>query len=314
MRVSPYKIFTYAVVIIAYVVVIYKLATYNNYANLWFHFTQNIPSHWFYLLICIALMPFNILTEAIKWKYAVANVEKISLRQAILATLKGQVGAIATPNKLGDFPTRATSLQPNHRTIGTIMGFVSSWTMSLVIIIIGLLSSTIYLSEYHIDSVNNQYLLLTTIICIVAIILIFSIPTISKRINIDKINIQKIKNSLLILSQVRIKQLITLTSLSTLRYLIFCLQLMFMFFFFDINISTHQAVISIPMIYLLSTITPTIVASEAATRSGYAILVLSPICSSAPTITLASTLLWAINCGLPIILGTFFFNKTKKYC
>ncbi|MBR6519874.1 MAG: hypothetical protein IKT77_02710, partial [Paludibacteraceae bacterium] len=120
--------------------VIYKLATYNNYANLWFHFTQNIPSHWFYLLICIALMPFNILTEAIKWKYAVANVEKISLRQAVLATLKGQVGAIATPNKLGDFPTRATSLQPSHRTIGTIMGFVSSWTMSLVIIIIGLLS------------------------------------------------------------------------------------------------------------------------------------------------------------------------------
>ena len=77
MRVSPYKIFTYAVVIIAYVVVIYKLATYNNYANLWFHFTQNIPSHWFYLLICIALMPFNILTEATKWKYAVANVESV---------------------------------------------------------------------------------------------------------------------------------------------------------------------------------------------------------------------------------------------
>ena len=314
MRISPYKIFTYTIVIIAYVVVVYKLTAYNNYANLWFHFTQNIPSHWFYLLICIALMPFNIITEAVKWKYAITNIEKISLQQAILATLKGQVGAIATPNKLGDFPTRATSLQPNNRTIGTIMGFVSSWTMSLVIIIIGLLSSTIFLSEYHIDSVNNQYLLLTTIICTVAIISIFSIPTISKRINIDKINIHKIKNSLLILSQVKIKQLITLTSLSTLRYFIFCLQLMFMFFFFDINITTYQAFISIPMIYLLSTITPTIVASEAATRSSYAILVLSPICSSAPTITLATSLLWALNCGIPIILGSFLFNKTEKYC
>lgn len=314
MRISPYKIFTYAVVIIAYVVVIYKLATYNNYANLWFHFTQNIPSHWFYLLICITLMPFNILTEAVKWKYAVANIEKISLQQAIIATLKGQVGAIATPNKLGDFPTRATSLQPNNRAIGTIMGFISSWTMSLIIIIVGLFASTIYLSEYHINSINNQYLLLTTTICIVAIIFIFSIPTISKSINIDKINIQKIKNSLLILSQVKIKQLTSLTSLSTLRYLIFCLQLMLMFFFFNINITIYQAFISIPMIYLLSTITPTIMASEAATRSGYAILVLAPICSSAPTITLASTLLWAVNCGLPIILGTFFFNKTKKYC
>ena len=85
MRVSPYKIFTYAVVIIAYVVVIYKLATYNNYANLWFHFTQNIPSHWFYLLICIALMPFNILTEAIKWKYAPLTLSCVWIRKLVEA-------------------------------------------------------------------------------------------------------------------------------------------------------------------------------------------------------------------------------------
>ena len=110
------------IVIIAYIVVIYKLATYDNYTDLWLHFSHNLSSHWFYLLICIALMPLNILSEAIKWKYAVADIEKISVRQAISATLKGQVGAIATPNKLGDFPTRAISLQPGNKTIGTIMG------------------------------------------------------------------------------------------------------------------------------------------------------------------------------------------------
>lgn len=312
MRCSLYKIFTYLIVTIAYVVVVYKLITYNDYQNLIYHFSYNISSHWFYLIICIALMPLNIFSEAIKWKYAISHIESISIKQALYATLKGQVGAIATPNKLGDFPTRASSLNTGNKTIGTIMGFVSSWTMSLIIIIIGLFTSALYLSEYHINTLNNQYLLLTSIICISILIFIFSIPTITKSINLNKINIQKIKKSLLLLSQVTTKQLFTLSALSAIRYTIFCSQLMLMIFFFNIEITLYQALISIPIIYLLTTITPTIVASEAATRSSYAILILDPFCSSAPTIALATTLLWALNCGIPIIIGSFLFNKQNK--
>ena len=309
MRISAYKILTFAIVIIAYIVVIYKIVTYNNYTELWFHFSQNISTHWFYLLISITLMPFNILVEAIKWKYAIVNIERISLYHAISATLKGQVGAIATPNKIGDFPTRALSLQPNNRTIGTIMGFVSAWTMSIVIIAIGLLTSLLYIKEYHIDNINNQYLLFSSAIFITIAILVFSIPTISKYINIDKISTPKIKKSLAILSQIKTKHLLTLASLSTLRYIIFCTQFTFMLLFFNVNITIYQSIIAIPTIYLLSTITPTIIASEAATRSSYAILILSPFCSTVPTIALASTLLWAINCGSPIILGSLLLKK-----
>jgi hypothetical protein len=43
-------------------------------------------------------------------------------------------------------------------------------------------------------------------------------------------------------------------------------------------------------------------------------LILSPFCTTAPTITLATTLLWAINCGMPAMIGSFLFRKTRKYC
>ncbi len=312
MKFSFYKIFTYLVVIIAYIVVIYKLATYDNYTDLWLHFSHNLSSHWFYLLICIALMPLNILSEAIKWKYAVADIEKISVRQAISATLKGQVGAIASPNKLGDFPTRATSLQPGNKTIGTIMGFISAGTITLVIIIVGLFTSSLYITEYHTHTFDNQYLTLASIVCIAATIFVFSIPTIAKNINIDKISTPKIKNILNILSSLKTQQLISLSFLSFIRFCIFCTQLFVMLRFFDIDITLWQATISIPTIYLLTTITPTIAISEAATRSSYAILILTPICNAAPTITLATTLLWALNCGFPTVIGSLLFNFNKK--
>ncbi len=313
MKISLYKIFTYIIVIIAYVVVIYKLVTYNEYETLISHFSNNISSNWAYLIITILLMPINILSEAIKWKYATTRIEYISIKKAIFATLKGQVGAIATPNKLGDFPTRASQLQPGNRTIGTIMGFISSWALTLIIIIIGIFTSTIYISQYHTQTYDNQYLLLACAICISTTTLIFSIPAIAKNINIDKINIQKIKNILHTLSQLKAQQLFNLTLLSFIRFGIFCTQLFFMLHFFDVNITIEQAIISIPTIYLLTTITPTITASEATTRSSYAILILAPFCTTTPTIALATTLLWALNCGAPILIGLLLFNFNKKH-
>ena len=313
MKFSLYKIFTYMIVIIAYMVVIYKLVTYNEYETLITHFSNNISSNWAYLIIAILLMPINILSEATKWKYAVAKIEYTSIKKAVFATLKGQVGAIATPNKLGDFPTRASQLQPGNRTIGTIMGFISSWALTLVIIIVGIFTSTIYISQYHTQTYNNQYLLLACAICIATTTLIFSIPTIAKNINIDKINTQKIKNILHTLSQLKAQQLFGLTLLSFIRFTIFCTQLFLMLHFFDVNITVEQAIISIPTIYLLTTITPTITASEATTRSSYAILILAPFSTTAPTIALATTLLWVLNCGAPILIGSLLFNFNKKH-
>ena len=307
-----YKIFVYSIVVIAYGIIIYKLATYNEYASLFEHFASNFSTNWLYLLLCLMLMPCNITAESLKWKYAISHIEDISLKKAIISTLRGQVGGIATPNKLGDIPTRALSLKEGNKTSGTIMGFVASWTLSIVIIIVGIISSAIYISEYHINSINHQYLILSTATAIVAIGLIFSIPYIAKRINTDKFNSPKIKTSINALSQISAYQLLSLSALSALRYIIFCSQMLLMLLFFGINITIFQAFMAIPTIYLLSTITPTITASEAATRSSYAILILAPFCTAAPTIALATSLLWALNCGTPIIIGSFLLKFKKS--
>ena len=121
MKFSLYKIFTLIIVIIAYIVVIYKLATYNEYTTLFEQFAANFTTNWYFLVACLMLMPCNMLTEALKWQCAVSHIESISLKKAIISTLRGQVGGIATPNKLGDIPTRALSLHEGNKASGIIM-------------------------------------------------------------------------------------------------------------------------------------------------------------------------------------------------
>jgi hypothetical protein len=308
-----YKIFVRVIVVIAYCVIIYKLATYNNYSTLFDQFVANISTNWVYLLLCLLLMPCNMLTESIKWQCAVWSIEKISFKKAIISTLRGQVGGIATPNKLGDIPTRALSLQDKNKASGIIMGFIAAWSLSAVIITIGATTVTKYISIYYPEMLNEKLLIFTNESWIGLIILTF-LPISSRIINTEKIKSTRIKNTIESIAQTRFKQLFSFVLLSFLRYTIFCTQLFLMFHFFNINITISQAIISIPTIYLLSTLTPTIPASEAATRSSYAVFVLAPFCTSAPTIALSTSLLWALNCGLPIILGSFlFYNKKTKH-
>lgn len=306
-----YKIFVRIIVIIAYCVIIYKLATYGNYSSLFDQFISNISTNWVYLLLCILLMPCNILTESVKWQCAVWSIEKISFKKAIISTLRGQVGGIATPNKLGDIPTRALSLQDNNKASGIIMGLIAAWSLSAVIIVIGASTFVKYLSIYYPEMLNENLLSYANESWIGLIILTF-LPILSRIINTDKIKSTKIKNTIESIAQTRFRQLFSFVLLSFLRYTIFCTQLFLMFRFFDIDLTISQAIISIPIIYLLSTLTPTIPTSEAATRSSYAVFTLAPFCTSAPTITLATSLLWALNCGFPIILGSLLFNKSKE--
>lgn len=306
-----YKIFVRVIVVIAYCVIIYKLATYDDYSTLFAQFVSNISTNWVYLVLCILLMPCNILTESVKWQCAVWSIEKISFKKAIISTLRGQVGGIATPNKLGDIPTRALSLQDNNKASGIIMGFIAAWSLSAVIIVIGASTFVKYLSIYYPEMLNENLLSYANESWIGLIILTF-LPISSRIINTDKIKSTKIKNTIESIAQTRFRQLFSFVLLSFLRYTIFCTQLFLMFRFFDIDLTISQAIISIPIIYLLSTLTPTIPTSEAATRSSYAVFTLAPFCTSAPTITLATSLLWALNCGFPIILGSLLFNKSKE--
>ena len=293
-------------------VVIYKLVTYNEYTTLFEQFSSNFTTNWYFLMLCLALMPCNILSESLKWQCAISHIEKISFKKAIITTLRGQVGGIANPNKLGDIPTRALSLHEGNRTAATIMGFIAAWTLSLVIIVIGAIASAEYLSIHYPKLLDKEYKSLVFICCIGIAAMIF-FPIFIRFVNTGKINSPKIKNIIDSIVQTSLSQIFIIIFWSIVRYSIFCTQLFLMLRFFNVGISVEQAIISIPTIYLLTTITPTITASEATTRSSYAILILAPFCSSTPTIALATTLLWALNCGMPIIVGSTLFNLNKKH-
>ena len=110
------------------------------------------------------------------------------------------------------------------------------------------------------------------------------------------------------LSKMSYRKIFDLTLLSLLRYIVFFSQYTIILLVFSNQITLAGAVMVIPIVYLFTTITPTISASEAATRAGYALLLFEPLSVAAPSVVLATLILWIINNGIPICVGLILSN------
>ena len=246
--------------------------------------------------------------EALKWKVSVFGISKISVRQAVVSTFVGNVGAVITPNRLGDFPARVAYLGLNNKVEAVLLGMIGSALLSVVIVSFGLLALIQYISVSGYNVVSRSYLFIVLSLIVLAIFLIVILPIVVKKINALELKSRYMNSFFSELSKMSYRKIFDLTLLSLLRYIVFFSQYTIILLVFSNQITLAGAVMVIPIVYLFTTITPTISASEAATRAGYALLLFEPLSVAAPSVVLATLILWIINNGIPICVGLIFSN------
>lgn len=298
----------WVILAIAYFVVIYKLVTFEDYDILLSFFSHITFYQCAGIVVVLFLFPLNLLLEALKWKVSVSGISKISVRQAVVSTFVGNVGAVITPNRLGDFPARVAYLGLNNKVEAVLLGMIGSALLSVVIVSFGLLALIQYISVSGYNVVSRSYLFIVLSLIVLAIFLIVILPIVVKKINALELKSRYMNSFFSELSKMSYRKIFNLTLLSLLRYIVFFSQYTIILLVFSNQITLAGAVMVIPIVYLFTTITPTISASEAATRAGYALLLFEPLSIAAPSVVLATLILWIINNGIPICVGLILSN------
>ncbi|MDD5974801.1 MAG: lysylphosphatidylglycerol synthase domain-containing protein [Bacteroidales bacterium] len=298
----------WVILAIAYFVVIYKLVTFEDYDILLSFFSHITFYQCAGIVVVLLLFPLNLLLEALKWKVSVSGISKISVRQAVVSTFVGNVGAVITPNRLGDFPARVAYLGLNNKVEAVLLGMIGSALLSVVIVSFGLLALIQYISVSGYNVVSRSYLFIVLSLIVLAIFLIVILPIVVKKINALELKSRYMNSFFSELSKMSYRKIFDLTLLSLLRYIVFFSQYTIILLVFSNQITLAGAVMVIPIVYLFTTITPTISASEAATRAGYALLLFEPLSVAAPSVVLATLILWIINNGIPICVGLILSN------
>lgn len=308
-----YPVLKWAILVLAYGFLFYKLSTFDNY----YDFINQMKSpdclQLLWLLLTLVLLPLNWLLESVKWRELISDLEQISLARSLQTILSGITTGFFTPNRIGEYPGRAVFLHSGSRVPAIALGFVGSLAQTLAILVCGVPATMLFFfkNSYSNQLSSNALWVFFAVSGLLLIILYCCLPIISNHCLRCSIKSEKVHNTLEALKAMSAKKLLTVFLLSLIRYTVFCMQFFFVLRFFGVQLSVTEAFIGIATNYLFVTFTPSIALSEAAIRGSYAIIFIGAFTDNVLAVAAAGITLWIINYCLPMIIGSFIFSKSK---
>lgn len=307
-----HNVLKWAVVVLAYSYLIYKLISFDNYELLISQWKEATSMRWWWLTMVFLLLPLNWSLEALKWQTLISPLEKILFPKALKSVLVGTTTGFFTPNRLGEYPGRTLLLQSGHRLTATALGFVGTAAQTFCILMVGIPSAVVF-ARYYTQKFDFSlslwlYFLLSAVVFGGVF---FCLPNLAKHLLKKRTFGAKLTQLLQSLAMFRYKKMFQILLLSLMRYVVFCTQLLAILHFFGIDIALHEATIAIAANYLFVTLTPSMAFSEIAVRGSWAIVFLGTFSANTVAIASASISLWVINYCLPMIAGSLLLSTAK---
>lgn len=280
-------------IVAAYGYLAYALLTFEHYGEFAAHFSNAGWRELCSLALAVLLFPLNISMESEKWRCLLSGLIPLSRRESQRQVYYGFVGALLTPDRLGDYPARASLLPDGVSKMQAVaLGFAGSIVLAAVNIAAGMVALLICGIEF--PNLERRQLILLSVTLLIGFFAISCMMAFwSKRTSLQRVP------KLPICLQLRVAWW------SALRYVVFCLQLYCMLRFAGGDLATTDSLIAIPIYYLMLTILPALPAADPALRGGVGMVVFGAFTNNIPAAALATVLLWIINNFFPLIIGTF---------
>lgn len=303
---------------------VWRLATYDDYASLLDGLRSMNTTQWCALIASVLLMPVNMTIEAWRWRTLmnegesrVESQDVIGWAEAHRQVYYSKLAGLITPWRLGEYPARGLLMQKNSlsqekeqvssKTLWTkvlTMGAVGSATMTIAIVIGGLIGLAVVGSPVNL---GDNYIIILLGVLVGAVLLIaagwkirtvilssYSSPSVDRRLTVGLILMHVLQ--------------------SMVRLLCWCVQLGLLLYALNgitglTEIPRVTGIAGLTAIYyLLVTITPNVPIAEVGVRGAWAIAVFGT-----PQAAIAAVVLWVINTLLPCVGWLFLRKKTIKF-
>lgn len=264
-------------------------------------------------LILVFIFQFsNWILEAIKFKILLPSKERLPFFMILKAVYVGNLTALITPKRMGNFIGRSMILKKytNKIVVSTISGnFIQLFTTLLMAF-----SSFLYLSIFKIeniyllDSFITELIILYGIVLIIFNFLVFNnqwYSIINKIIPIEFLN-QQVNY----LRSISSKKRFYVILISILRYLVFIFQYYILFNGLMLSFDFLETTILISLLFGIVTFLPSLAPGNLGTREAISILLLGGTIVSIK-FSIISFLVWFFNVAISGFIGglVLFYKK-----
>ena len=269
------------------------------------------------LIAVVLLMGANWSVEAAKWKIMVAVIRPVTFGQAFRAVLSGLSLSVSMPNRMGEYAGRALYLPEGSRLKAVPVSIAGSSSQLLITLIggvmgIGILKSYL-LHAALLSSTAYQVIFWATILAVLVLtVFYFSIGSISRLL---KRRFYSSRYAFLFqpLQVFNASLLLRLLSLSGIRYIIFSLQYVLLFSFFEVHVAPVLIWSATSVLFLMMALIPTIALAELGLRGKLSLQLMGLFTHNSLGVVLASATAWAINLMMPALAGSILILTLKVF-
>lgn len=283
---------------------------------------------WTLLAIVGFLMILNWGMESAKWRLLVRPIEEIGLLKSYKAVLTGVSVSLFTPNRTGDYLGRVFILEKGNHIEGILATIIGSFAQIVVTLGLGLFAFLGFADRYIRISPQLQGYFISALIFLLPIAVFLTLlfyfrigllTGVVKRFIPGKWARFSAYGE--VFSRYSSRQLLSVLLLSFIRYAIYSMQFIILLRLFGVSLPPAEAMILIPVIYLVMTLVPSVALVDLGVRGSVSLYVIGMYFSrhdpgipySDLAILAASAMIWLINLVIPAILGTFFVFQLKFF-
>ena len=268
------------------------------------------------IIIVLFLMFLNWFLEALKWRYMISKIEKVSIYTSLKAVFAGITVSSFTPNRVGEYGGRVFYLEKADRLKGVIITFIGSMSQLLITILFGsisfiILSELLFESKVLFSAISKFKLLVFLLLFLLNVFIFYFFYNVHSFISFFNLNkyINRFKQYIQTFTIYNSSELTNILLFSFSRYIVFSIQFLILLNVFEIDSSTFHSMLSVMLIFLFVSIIPTIVVAEIGVRGSVAIYVFSLFTINSIGVFSSTLLLWIINLVIPSLIGIYFvFN------
>ena len=270
-----------------------------------------------YLMAALLLIFVNWGIEAWKWKISVAGIRNIGFIQAFKAVLSGVTFSVSMPNRVGEYLGRVLYLPEGSRLKTISATLVGSFAQLLTTLFAGIIGLVVL--KQQLLSINDQmkiwYQFILYGLMVLVIVLTLLYFNVAGTVFLFKRWIGNEKYLYLVeaLSSFHTKLLSQVMLLSFLRYFVFVVQYILIFYLFEVNVNAAIIGWVMSVIFLAMAIVPSIALVEIGVRGEISLKLMGMFSTNSLGIGLTSVTVWFINLVIPAIIGSLLLLNIKIF-
>lgn len=284
----------------------------------WQQIQDSFHSAKFFLLLATLLLVFvNWAIEALKWRASVAMIQPIGFWQAFKAVLSGVTFSVTMPNRVGEYLGRVLYLPEGSRLKTISVTLVGSFAQLLTTLFAGVIGLVVLkktlLHTYPNLVIWYQIALYSLIAIVLVLILIYF--NVSATVGIFNKWIRNQKYLFLVeaLNSFHSRLLMKILLLSVLRYFVFIVQYILVFYLFEVNVSAFVIGWVMSVVFLAMAIVPSIALVEIGVRGEISLKLMGMYSANSLGIGLTSISVWLVNLVIPAIIGSLLLMNIKVF-